>query len=488
MLEYLKKEANKTYTENGATTYKSTYSNCLDLFATIGGLRRADKDEIITRFARAYAEDPDIAMKILFYARDVRGGLGERRIFRIILEYLAEYETESAIRNLQNIPEYGRYDDLLVLTESKCSRPLFAFIKNRLSLDIEAMNAGSEVTLLAKWLPSINATNPETIHQANIISAALGMSKAEYRKTLAKLRAYIKIIENNLREKNYTFDYSKQPSRAMFKYRQAFMRNDTERYTDFMERVSKGRVKLNTGTLMPYDIIRPIIFDKLDEAERRNLDITWNSQPDYTTNENAIVVADGSASMYGGAYNSNVLPATVAISLAIYFAERCDGVFRNHFITFSRTPQLVEIKGRDIYEKVRFCEGFNEVADTNIERVFRLILDTAVKNSVPQSDLPTTIYIISDMEFNCCVQNGDITNFESAKMMFEENGYKLPEVVFWNVASRNMQVPITKNEQGAALVSGCSPRVFSMVTNKTLSPYEYMMSVLNGERYKKIGA
>ena len=291
MLESLKKEANITYTENGAVTHKSTFSSCLDLFATIGGLRRADAGEIIKRFVRAYAEDPDTAMKILFYARDVRGGLGERRVFRIILEYLAEYEKQSALRNISNVAEYGRYDDLLALVGTECEKEVFEFIKNRLKLDKTAMNAGAEVSLLAKWLPSVNATNKDTVRQAKVVAKALGMNCGEYRKLLSSLRAYIKIIENNLREKDYTFDYSKQPSRAMLKYRNAFIRNDNDRYQEFLNKVASGEIKLNTGTLAPYEIIRPALYaDGVDEAERKSLDVTWNAQEDFTRGENAIVV------------------------------------------------------------------------------------------------------------------------------------------------------------------------------------------------------
>ena len=476
-----------TRTENGAATYRSTNSDCLDLFSTIGGLRAASEDEILTRFKRAYAEDPDLAMKILFFARDVRGGMGERRVFRIVLNYLSKSEKTTVIRNLCNIPEYGRYDDILTLLDTDCRGEVIEFIKTRLRLDIAAMEAGAEVSLLAKWLPSVNTSNRGAVRYANIIAAGLGMSAAQYRRTLSRLRSYIRIIENNLRERDYTFDYSKQPSRAMFKYRKAFWKNDEERYSAFLESVRHGRIKLNTGTLMPYDIINPAIGNDMSKDERKSLDITWNALDNFTNGENAIVVADGSGSMYWNT-NKSVRPFAIAISLAIYFAERNKGAFANHFITFSESPRLVEIKGNDIYEKVRYCESFNEVADTNIEAVFRLILDTAVKYGVPQSELPSKIYIVSDMEFNVCAGNADVTNFENAKRLFESKGYTLPDVVFWNVSSRTMQVPVTVNEQGVALVSGCSPRLFSMVMSGILSPYAYMMSVLSRERYSRIGA
>jgi hypothetical protein len=218
-------------------------------------------------------------------------------------------------------------------------------------------------------------------------------------------------------------------------------------------------------------------------SERKGLDVTWRSQEDWVGDENAIAVIDGSGSMY---YFNNAEPAAIALSLGIYFAERNTGVFGGHFITFSSSPQLVEIKGADIFEKVKYCRGFNEVANTNIEAVFRLILDTAVKNNVPQDELPKAIYIISDMEFDMCAENSDVSNFENAKRMYAAAGYKLPQVVFWNVASRNRQQPVKLNEQGVALVSGASPQVFSMLQRGTLSPMAFMLDVLGSERYAAI--
>lgn len=229
MLKFLKKEANMTHTENGAVTYRSTQSECLDLFATIGALRRERDEEITNRFLRAYAEDADLAMKTLFFARDIRGGIGERRVFRTILKWLANNEPRSLEKNIQYIAEYGRYDDLLVLMGTTCEGKVLHLIKKQLAADCAALEAGESVSLLAKWLPSVNASNEDAIRQAKQIARSLGMNDAQYRKTLSALRTKISIIENNLREKDYTFDYSKQPSKAMFKYRKAFMRNDGDR-------------------------------------------------------------------------------------------------------------------------------------------------------------------------------------------------------------------------------------------------------------------
>ena len=485
MLEYLKNEANRTYTENGAVTHVTTYSDCLDLFATIGALRSSNEQEILQRFVRAFTEDPDLAMKTLFFARDVRGGLGERKVFRVCLRWLAHNAPASAKKNIPYVAEFGRWDDLLSLLGTPCEKDALELIKKQLETDLEAMDMGDDISLLAKWLPSVNASNAQTVAYAKRIARFLGMTDATYRKTLVKLRKHIRIIENSLRQKDYSFDYAKQPSKAMFKYRKAFYRNDGERYGAFLSKVSRGEAQLHTGTLTPYEIIKPFFRNQVSNQEAATIDATWNAQEDFTVGENALVVIDGSGSMYG---YGEPMPATVALSLGIYFAERNVGSFRNHFITFSEKPQLVEIKGETILEKVRYCHNYNEVANTNIQKVFELILRAAVKNKVPQSQMPSTLYIISDMEFDCCAEGADITNFEYAKKIFAEAGYQLPQVVFWNVQSRNQQQPVTQNEQGVALVSGCSTRIFNMLKSGVLSPLGYMLDILGAERYEKIAA
>ena len=485
MLNFLKKEANKTLTENSAVTNITTGSDCLDLFATIGALRSEPDAEVITRYDRAWTENADIALKTLFFARDIRGGLGERKVFRTILRHMANNMPSAVQKNLWAVPEFGRYDDFLTLLDSPMRQEVITYIKAQLDSDTKALENDGSVSLLGKWLPSVNAHNADTVRHGKIITKSLGLTEADYRRLLTKLRAKIAIIENNLRKNDYSFNYEKQPSKAMMKYRKAFLRNDSERYKVFLEKVTKGEVKLHTGSLYPYDIIRPILSGSMSADERRSVDVTWNAQEDFTRGENALAVIDGSGSMYG--YGSPK-PAEVALSLGVYFAEHSKGAFAGHFITFSSQPRLVEIKGNDIFEKVQYCKSFNEVANTNIKAVFDLILTTAVKNRLPQSELPSTLYIISDMEFDSCAENADITNFEYAKKAYAVHGYRLPTVVFWNVQSRNEHQPVTLNEQGVVLISGASPRVFSMVSSGNLSPMAFMLDTLNNERYAKVRA
>lgn len=497
MLKYMKQEANMTTTENGAAAYASTGSKCLDLFATIGALRRQSEKEIIERFVRAYTENADLAMKLLFFARDIRGGLGERKVFRTILRWLAKNEPASVQKNLPYVAEYGRFDDLLALMDTPCEKEMLAYLRKQFEADMKNLAEGEPVSLLGKWLPSVNASNGETIHQAKRIARAFGMNDAAYRKALTALRAKIHIIENHLREKDYTFDYEQQPSRALFKYKQAFWRHDRQRYSDFLSKASVGEVKLHAEHIAPYELVQSCLnlqwhlknngsfLRDISPEEKAVLNATWASMPDFGGEENALAVIDTSGSMY---YDGKPVPASVALSLGLYFAERNKGSFRNHFIEFSKQPQLIEIKGETFVDKLRYVASFNKIADTNLEAVFNLILRAAVKNQVPQEELPAKLIIISDMEFNACVNKASKTVFKNAKRKYREAGYRLPEVVFWNVASRNRQQPVTQNAQGVVLISGATPRIFSMVAGGNLSPYTFMMEVLHSERYAPIAA
>jgi len=499
MLEGLKQESNLTFTENGGIAYSSSGTDCLDLFFRAGAMRNVSEDEIKKTVIRAYTESAEKTMKIIFFARDVRGGLGERRFFRTAVETLAHYAPQAVKRNIKYFGEYGRFDDLCVLLDTPCSNEAVEEIKKQLESDIENMKNEKPVSLLAKWLPSVNASSKEAKAMGKKIAKSLGMNDAEYRKTLSSLRKYIDILENYLREKEYTFNYSAQPSNAMLKYRKAFIRNDEERYRNYMESVVKGESKLNTSTLYPYDIIRKCIDKRylyelsessdISEEERLALDATWKNLPDYTNGEenmNAIAVVDGSGSMTW-CENGNVRPIDVAISLGIYFGERNKGKFANHFITFSRRPRLIEIKGEDIYEKANYCSSFDECSNTDIEAVFKLILNTAVKNKLTPEELPSRIYIISDMEFDYCAEGGnDETVFLAMKKKYAKHGYNLPDIIFWNVNSRNSTIPVTFSETGAALVSGASPSIFNMVMSGEINPEKIMNDIIYSERYAVI--
>lgn len=488
MLNFLKKESNTTYTENGGTAYRSTKSYCLDMFFKAGAMRNSTSEEIADVVTRAYAEDPHKTMKIIFFARDARGGLGERRFFRIAIATLVKTAPEAVKKNIPLFAEYGRFDDLCVLLGTPLEKDVAEIVSAQLRSDKASMAVGGKVSLLAKWLPSVNTSSKETRNMGRRLASLLGMSEPEYRRTLSALRRYTDIIENRLRERDYTFNYEIQPSCAMFKYRNAFIRNDGERYTAYLNKVHSGEAKLHADRLFPYDIVRAAIEGDVSPEEKLSLDAAWKSLPDLTAakRENAIAVIDGSGSMTWG---MGIRPIDAALSLGIYFAEHNTGAFANHFITFSETPRLMEIKGSDIVEKSRYCRTFNEIANTNLEAVFKLILKTAIKNRVPQSELPAKLYIISDMQFDRCVTGGnnDVL-FRAMRKLYSQYNYKLPEVIFWNVNSRCDAMPVTRSETGAALVSGYSPAIFDMVMGGECSPETVMNRILSTERYAHITA
>ena len=491
MLNTIKNALNTAWTENGARTHASSLSDCLDLFFRAGGMRQADPHEIETVVMRAYTENPVYTLKTLFYIRDIRGGMGERRFFRIAMQALAKHAPEAVLRNVKLFSEYGRYDDLLILLDSPCAAEGIAVIRDRLDADLAAMREQKPASLLAKWLPSVNASNADTCAAGKRVAKLLHMQEKEYRKMLSALRKYTDILENRLRESDYTFDYAKQPSCAMLKYRAAFIRNDNERYAEFLAAVKAGKQTMHADALYPYDIIRACRkggypFPNLPSAEKDALDAAWNALPAYgAAEENALAVVDGSGSMYGGM--GPVVPIDIALSLGIYFAEHNKGAFANHFITFSSRPKMVEIKGTQIADKAAYCASYNEAANTDLEAVFRLILETAVRNSVPQAEMPAKLYIISDMEFDYCVTGGNRqTLFDTMQQMYEEKGYRLPEIVFWNVTSRHSNIPVTMSQTGAALVSGASPAVFDIVTGSDLSPLRVMEQAILSERYAAV--
>ncbi|MBQ7364333.1 MAG: DUF2828 family protein [Clostridia bacterium] len=494
MIHMLQNEAGRAYTENGGAAYASTGSDCLDFFATVGALRKATDADICTRFLRAFCENRDIAVKLLFFARDIRGGLGERRVFRVILVWLADYAPETVKKNLCYVAEFGRYDDLLVLFDTPCEAAMLALVRKQFEADLTALAEGRAVSLLGKWLPSVNTSNPDAVKLGKRMARAFGLKDADYRKALVKLRRAIRILENNLREKDYTFDYEKQPSKALYRYRKAFMRNDYERYDAYLNAVVSGEKTMRTATLAPYELVDPFLecdwggslrITSISEEEKKVLNTTWENLPKVSAEGDILAVIDTSGSMYFGGHP---YPASVALSLGLYIAERNTGRFAKHFIEFSEHPQLIAIKGETFVDRLAYLASFSKIANTNLEGVFDLILAAAVKNAVDKSELPAKLVVISDMEFDECVEDADSTVFENARNKFLSAGYTLPDVIFWNVASRHRQQPVQMNENGVALVSGVTPRIFNMIATGTMNPYTLMMEVVESERYRNITA
>lgn len=477
LLNGLINQHNTTLTENGATTYKSTLNGVLDFFAMGGALRTASSDRIVSLFNTAFAEDNLLAMKALFNVRNIRGGAGERKTFRTILKYLATSNPELVIKNIPNIVQFGRYDDLFELIGTTAEDAVLGFIDNQLAKDISKADQGKPISLLAKWMPSINTSSKKTVALAHKLAKELDFSPREYRVILSELRQYIDVTERKMSANRWQeINYQTTPSRAGMIYRKAFAKHDPIRYQQFINDVKSGKAKINAGTLFPHDIVKKILHGEYSDT----LNVQWDSLPNYLedNDRNILTVVDCSMSMF----SPNHDPISIAIALGIYTAEHNKGAFHNYFMTYSDSPTLQRVGGRNIYEKVNCLRQSGWGYSTNIQAVFKNILQTAINNHVPQKDMPSQVLIISDVEFNN-TQNR-CTNLDAIKQQYIAAGYEVPQLVFWNVNSRQNNVPATADEQGVLLVSGASPSVFkTLLSGKHCTPIDQMLETLNQEMY-----
>jgi hypothetical protein len=478
----LESEMNVTETLNGAKAYKSTLNKCLDLFGKIAACRN-DVKQAQKLFAHAYAENPETATRILFWVRDIRGGQGEREVFRNLFKYLVEENGEIGAKLISLVPVYGRWDDLLVLENTSAWETVLNAIQNQLNLDRVSYKAGEAVSLLAKWMPSINASSKDTKRLGRKIAAHLGMTEREYRKVLSNLRTHINVVEKAMCSKEWSaIDYSKVPSRAAFMYRKAFAKQDATRYSEYLSAVEKGEAKINASTLYPYDIVEQYLYK--GARNDKTIDLQWEALPNYMEGKefNGLVVADVSGSMYGR-------PMAVSISLAMYIAERNTAeVWKNKFLTFSERPELQSIVGSTIGKRIDNLSGAAWGMNTDLMAVFKTVLDAGVKNDVPAEDMPSKLIIVSDMQFDQCCRSNKRTNFEEIQKLYRKAGYEMPQLVFWNVNAIGGNVPIKAHDTGTCLVSGCSPSILkSVLTDSVLTPIDTMNETVYTERYDAVG-
>lgn len=505
----LKTENNYTYTENGALTHKSTLNGLLDLFALGGAYRTRTDADVINLFMKAFAEDEVHALKCLFYLRDVRGGQGERRFFRVVTKWLARNETDAIARNLKYVPEFGRWDDLYTFVGTPLEKAAFDIIDNQLALDIDCKTP----SLLAKWLKSENTSSRESRELADKTRRYLGFSHKEYRKILSILRERIRVLERLMSAGRWDeIEFDKIPSRAGMIYKNAFARHDIERMKQGAEQSYEDFAKdknttVNAKALYPYEVVKQAMafskwgyyFDRgrksqaFDNTERLMVNKYWENLADYFQGctFNGICVADTSGSMYGD-------PLAVALSIAMYCAERNKGEFANHFFTFSDDPTFVEIEGVDFVDKINRMAGADWGGSTNVEAVFDKMLSIAKQNHCSQDEIPASVIIVSDMEFNSCVRGGcnyhtrwsypawsypavNETLFETIEKRWKAAGYKLPLLTFWNVQARQDNIPM-RSTKYVNYVSGFSPVIFEQVL-KGVTAYDLMFDKLDSERY-----
>ena len=476
-------------TENVADALLSTSNALVDLFATIGSLRSRGENEIAELFSKAFAEDKLLATKMAFYCRDIRGGLGERRTPRIIWRYMADNHNyiDALKENLRLIPFYGRWDDLLQLIDTQLGPVIYYIVMGQLDSDMEIITRGSgDISLLGKWMPSANTSSKKTRLLAKRWRTALGYDEETYRKMLSVLRKRIGVVERKMSAGEWIgIDYESVPSKAMMNYRQAFERHDPVFWTRYLEDVESGKKKVNAATLFPYEIFEKLGLD--DDYESfvlrtpdRLVELQWESLPNYVGGGgNVLVIADTSGSMVGR-------PLCVSLSLAVYFAEKNIGDFANIFMTFSSQPSFVKLTGKTLAEKVKCIPAI--VSNTNLEAAFQLVLDVAVAGNLEQEELPKSLLVITDGEFDRMSSDyGRMTYYDGMRNKFASAGYDIPNIVFWNVAARHNVYHATSDKKGVQLVSGSSPSIFkSVMDGLGKTPYEMMVDVLSSERYAPI--
>lgn len=481
LITAIKADNNFTLTENGALTHKTTHSYLLDMFATGGAMRNRQDNEIILMFKRAFEENPTYALKCLFYLRDIRGGQGERRFFRICMKWLAENHPDAVKRNLKLIPEYGRWDDLYCFVDTCLEDETFQFMHEQFLLDLNCKTP----SLLGKWLASENATSEKVKQLGKLTAKKFGLTPRKYRQYLSELRTRINVLEKLMSENRWEeIEFDKIPSRAGLIYKNAFAKRDIikKKYEDFARDTTK---KVNAEVLNPVDIAERIFalsYGRINEVDRLMYQKYWDNLKDYYNGrqENGIAVVDVSGSMYGK-------PLAAAVSMGAYIAERGHGPFANHFITFSQIPELVEFEGVDIVDKFIRARSAHWNMNTNIQNVFDLLLRKAKKEKLLQEDMPERIYIFSDMEFDRCTScrtNNDMeTLLEGIAKTWAYEGFKMPHLIFWNLDARQENIPALNGR--FSYISGFSMNMIETILSGK-DGYDLMLMKLDSSRYEVI--
>lgn len=458
-------------TENGMVTNSTSLNSCVDLFFQIGAMRGVDKTRLINVFTKAFGENPLTAMRLLFWARDIRGGAGERQIFKDIIAYLSINCTTILRKNIALIPEFGRWDDMLVLIGTPLEKDALVLIAN-------ALKDGNKLT--AKWMPRPSVTGHINKRNANAIRNYLKLTPKEYRKLLVENS---NTVEQLMCAKEFSkIEYSKLPSKAMSDLMKAFSKNDLIRFQEYLASVEKGEVKINAGAIYPYDIIKNM------KQGNAGANVQWDALPNYMEGNKEVLMSmvDVSGSMCQSVNNNpNLEVIDIAISLGLYISERNIGKMKDAFITFTSSPTLQVLKGSlsERYQQIQGPVGY----DTNLDKAFSMLLSKAVEFNLPVEEMPTMVLILSDMEFN----NSCIRKFTAQEMIenkYANAGYTIPKIVYWNLASRgDNNKPVQFDKNGCCLVSGFSPSLLtSLLAGKDMTPYSMMMTVIDSERYAKV--
>lgn len=457
-------------TTNGMKARADTANACVDLFFNIGAMRGKN---VIPAFTAAYAQNPELAVRIALWARDARGGAGERKLFRDILEHLSFHEPQIAERILHKVPELGRWDDIFA-AQGDVRRVGFEMVRAA----IQQKNG-----LAAKWMPRKGVEAAE-------LRNYLGMTPKQYRKTIVNLT---KVVEQNMCANEWdSINFNHVPSVASARYKKAFARH-TPQYAEWVQKLVKGdkTAKVNAGAVYPYDVLKGVInvggynTARYDHSNLGHIQAQWDALPNYVGDANILPLVDVSGSMTcpAGGYGSKsvVTCLDVAVSLGLYLADKNTGKFKDTFLTFSSHPELLNLSG-NIIQKVQQMVTSKWQMSTDMNKAISKILETAVDNRVPQSEMPQAILVLSDMQFNA---HYDDTAYAMITKKFQAAGYEVPAVVFWNLNSSD-NVPVKFDHRGTALVSGFSPSIVKAVLSgdlKEFSPEGVMYKAVLNDRY-----
>lgn len=482
-------DSTHTYTENGAQALKTTSDARLDLFAVIGALRSADDNRLISLFENAYAVDPLFATKILFYARDIRGGLGERETFRRLLKHIATRHPEALVDNLDLIGVYGRYDDLYTLIGTPLEDDMWQAMKKQWDEDIRNLLAGNAVSLLGKWVKTADASSKKTRALGIATANHLGLSVYEYKRKYRALRRQIGVVEQLMSENRWSeIKYPEVPSRAMALYRKAFFKHDQERMAGYLEAVTKGKEKIHAGALYPYDLVRKYLsgwcgvsgdLDPVVEAQWEQM------KKDYGESlESALVISDTSGSMFC----DNNMPIASSLALGLLFASVNQGPYHNLFMEFSSRSDFIQVRGGTLIDQLRnMMRDAKWGQSTNLEAAFDKILSTAIQAHVAPEDMPKALIVISDMGINAGTWGSSWSFHDGMAQRFARYGYSMPTVVYWNVNSRHDVYHADADRPGCVLVSGNSASSFKQVLKcVNMTPIEAMEEIINSERYRPV--
>ena len=477
-------ESSLKYTENGALAYNTTNNSLLDLFSTIGSLRSRDEDEIIQKFQSAFNQDKELAVKMMFYAGDIRhGGLGERRTFRIILKWLAQNYPSIIEKNMHLIPYYNRWDSIFELIDTPVECTMWKFIDRQIFRDIHNIYAEKPISLLCKWMPSINTSSKKTRELAKRCIENLSCVGYEkhYRLTLSLMREYLNITERQMSLNNWDkIKFENVSSYAMKNYTNAFKRHQSERFIKYLEDVRNNKKEIKASTLYPYDLTRQILLGE----ETDTTELQWKALPNYIDKEsNILVMADVSGSMY----TASLRPISSSIGLAIYFAERNRGPLHNVYMNFTNDPHFQYINENDsLKTKIKKIENTDMGYETNLEKAFEYLLHVAQANKFKKEDMPSAIIVISDMEINAPYYNIGDDFFKTMKIQYKCAGYEMPKIILWNVEARNDT--FLSQDKNIIKVSGSSPATFKHLIGNLndKTDWEMMLEVLNNPWYNKV--